>query len=68
MKRKIFVGGMNCSHCVECVRDALKNIGAKDVEVSFIKNLATFEVVDGVNDELIKLSIENIGYEVLAIE
>lgn len=68
MKRKIFVGGMNCLHCVDCVSEALKNIGAKYVEVSFIKNLATVEIVDGVTEKSIKLAIEDAGYEVLMIE
>jgi len=68
MKKKIFVGGINCLHCAECVSEALENIGAKDVDVSFIKSLATIEIVDGTKDESIKLAIEAAGYEVVRIE
>lgn len=68
MKRKIFVGGMNCLHCTEYVSEALRNIGAKDVEVSFIKSFATLEIGQGTSDEAIKLAVEDAGYEVLAIE
>lgn len=68
MKRKIFIGGINCLHCAECVSEALKDIGAKDVDVSYMKNLATFEIVDGITDESIKLAIEDAGYEVLVME
>jgi len=68
MKMKIFVGGMNCFHCVDCVSEALKDIGAKNVEVSFIKNFATVEIADGTKDKSIKLAIEDAGYEVLGVE
>lgn len=33
MKKKIFVGGMNCVHCVEYVSEVLENIGAKNTDV-----------------------------------
>jgi len=68
MKKKIFVGGMNCLHCAESVSEALENMGAKDVDVSFIKSLATIKIVDGTIDESIKRVIEDAGYEVLGIE
>ena len=68
MKMKIFVGGMNCLHCAEYVSEALRNIGAKDVEVSFIKSAATFEIGQGISDEAIKLAVEDAGYEVLATD
>ncbi|MGV8980632.1 heavy-metal-associated domain-containing protein [Clostridium sp.] len=68
MRMKIFVGGMNCLHCVEYVSEALKNIGAKDVEVSFIKSFATMEMADSTTDKLIKSAIEDAGYEVLVVE
>ena len=68
MRMKIFVGGMNCLHCVDCVSEALKNIGAKDVEVSFIKSFATVEITDSTTDKSIKSAIEDAGYEVLGVE
>ena len=68
MEKKIFVGGINCLHCTEYVSDALENIGAKNVEVSFIKSLATLEIADGITDESIRICIEDAGYEVVRIE
>ena len=68
MKKKIFLGGINCLHCAEYVSEALRNIGAKDVEVSFIKSLATFEIDQGTSDDAIKLAVEDAGYEILATE
>ena len=68
MEKRIFVGGMNCLHCAEYVSEALKSIGAKDVDVSFIKSLATVEISDETTDELIKMAIEEAGYEVVGIQ
>ena len=68
MEKKIFVGGINCLHCAEYVSEALENIGAKNVEVSFIKSLATLEIADGITDESIRICIEDAGYEVVRIE
>ena len=59
---------MNCFHCVERVSEVLKNIGAKDVDVSFVKSAATINITSSITDKLIKSAIEGAGYEVLAIE
>jgi len=68
MKKKILVEGMSCGHCVAHVSEALKEIGATDVEVSLEKKLATVEVADNITDQAIKLAIEEVGYDVVGIE
>ena len=68
MKKKILVEGMSCGHCVNHVREALKEIGATEVEVSLERKLATAELADGVTDEAIKAAIEDAGYDVVGIE
>lgn len=68
MKKKILVEGMNCGHCVNHVSEALKEIGATEVEVSLERKLATAEVADNITDEAIKLAIEDTGYDVVGIE
>ena len=68
MKKKILVEGMSCGHCVNHVSEALKEIGATQVEVSLEKKLATVEVTDDVTDEVIKAAIEDVGYDVVGIE
>ena len=67
MKKKILVEGMSCSHCVNHVTEALKEIGAKDVEVSLEKKLATAEISEDITDDAIKLAIEDAGYDVVEI-
>jgi mercuric reductase len=47
-KYKINVQGMTCSGCEEHVATALENIGAVNIEASFLRNEATFELPDGV--------------------
>ena len=68
MKRKILIEGMSCAHCVNHVTEALKEIGAKNVEVNLERKLATAEISENITDEAIKLAIENAGYDVVGIE
>ena len=68
MKKKIILEGMSCNHCVNHVTEALKEIGATDVEVILDKKLATAEVREDITDEVIKEAIEEVGYEVISIE
>jgi copper chaperone len=68
MKKKILVEGMSCAHCVNHVKEALTEIGAKNVDVSLEKKLALAEIADDVTDEKIKLAIEDAGYDVIGIE
>jgi copper chaperone len=68
MKKKILLEGMSCKHCVNHVTEALKEIGATEVEVSLDKKLATAEVREDITDEIIKEAIEEVGYEVISIE
>ena len=68
MKKKILVEGMSCMHCVNHVSEALKEIGAKDVDVNLDKKLATAEISEDITDDAIKTAIEDAGYDVVKIE
>jgi len=68
MKKKILIEGMSCGHCVNHVVEALKEIGAKDVDVSLEKRLAIAELSEDVTDDVIKAAIDDAGYEVVKIE
>ena len=68
MKKKITIEGMSCQHCVKHVSEALKEIGAKDVEVSLDENLATAQISEDITDEVIKEAIDEAGYDVVKIE
>lgn len=68
MKKKISVEGMSCGHCVKHVTEALKEIGAENVAVSLEKKLAVAEFGDSITDEAIKAAVEDVGFDVTAIE
>ena len=68
MKKKILIEGMSCGHCSNHVSEALKDLGAKDVEVNLDKKLATAEISEDITDEAIKAAIDEAGYEVVKIE
>ena len=68
MKKIIFIEGMSCGHCVAHVNEALVDLGAKDVEVSLEKKVATAEMSENITDDAIKLIIEDAGYEVIEIK
>ena len=66
MKRKITIEGMSCMHCVAHVKEALEEIGAKNVEVSLESGIALAETEK--SNEEIRAAIEDAGYEVKSIE
>lgn len=68
MKKKIFIEGMSCGHCVMHVKEALEDLGAANVEVSLEKKQALAEVDDSITDEKIKFAVEDAGYDVTGIE
>jgi len=68
MKKIILIEGMSCGHCSNHVSEALKDLGAKNVEVNLDKKFATAEINDSITDEAIKAAIDEAGYEVVKIE
>ncbi len=60
---KIFVKGMSCNHCKANVEKALQDIpGVSAVKVELEQSMAFFEG-DDIDLNLIKKSIEGVGYE-----
>ncbi|MBE6050511.1 MAG: heavy-metal-associated domain-containing protein [Clostridium sp.] len=67
MKKKLLIEGMNCSHCVAAVKEALEGVdGVTNVCVSLEENCATLETE--VNDEILKSAVEEEGFDVVGIE
>ncbi|MGN0676101.1 MAG: heavy-metal-associated domain-containing protein [Oscillospiraceae bacterium] len=66
MKRKITIDGMMCEHCAGHVKEALKNLGADDIEVSLEGGYAVCDTEK--NDDDIKSAVEEEGYDVISIE
>ena len=68
MKKKIYIDGMSCGHCVSHVKEALLDIGATKVKVDLEEKFAVAEFEDETNDTDITEAIEEVGYEVTEIE
>ena len=66
MKRKITIEGMSCMHCVMHVKEALEEIGAKNVEVNLETGIAFAETEKSETE--IRAAIEDAGYDVKSIE
>lgn len=69
MKKKVFIEGMSCGHCVGRVEKILKEQEEiKDVIVDLDDKNAIVELNKELSDEKIKEIIEDVGYDVVSIE
>ena len=66
--KTIFIEGMSCGHCSKRVEDTLKSIeGVKSVSVSLEEKRAEVVLKKDISNEILKNSIEDIGFEVMEI-
>ena len=69
MMKRIFVDGMVCMHCKESVENALKAIvGINDVRVSLEDKCAQINTIYEIDDEVLKSTITDIGFEIILIQ
>jgi copper chaperone len=69
MKKKILIEGMSCEHCVKHVKEALSELsGVISATVNLAAKTAVIETTGDVDDETIKSTIDDVGYEVVKIE
>ncbi|EWG09322.1 mercury(II) reductase [Cytobacillus firmus] len=62
-KFKINIQGMTCTGCEEHVAVALENIGARNIEASFRRGEAVFELPDDIGVESAKKAIDEAKYQ-----
>ena len=68
MKKVINITGMRCNHCTSSVEKALCGVpGVSDVQVELAAGTATLEAADGVSDETLKKTVDDLGFQVTAI-
>ena len=66
--KTIFIEGMSCGHCSKRVEDTLKSLdGVKSVSVSLEEKKAEVVLKKDISNEILKSSIEDIGFEVMEI-
>jgi len=68
MNKTIYIEGMSCEHCVKRVEKALNNLKGVSAKVSLADKKAEVTLKNDVPDELLKQTIEDIGYEVVSIK
>ncbi len=63
------INGMSCNHCKLRVENALKSIkGVKFVEVNLEKRIASISLKKNLSDDVIKETIEDLGFSVEEIK
>lgn len=68
MKKKLFISGMTCQHCVMHVKNALLEVvGVWKVKVDLDSKCAEIELEKEVEDSVLKAAVEDAGYEVVDI-
>ena len=66
MKQEIIkIDGKHCNHCVNAVKTALINAGAKTANVSLEEKNATVTFEDNVELSCLENAIEEIGFDVV---
>lgn len=67
MKKRIYIKGMTCQHCVMRVKKALEDNGYAEVNIDLEMGYA--EVIDNNNlsDDMIRNIIDEAGYDVVKI-
>lgn len=69
MKKVMNIEGMSCSHCENRVTNTLMDLeGVESVVVNLSEKTATVEADERVNDDLLKETVEDLGFEVLDIK
>lgn len=69
MKKKIYIEGMSCMHCVKRVQNALKEIkGVDEAAVDLNDKSAVVSYEKEITDESLKDAVAEAGYDVIKIE
>lgn len=71
MKKRLFIEGMSCMHCVKHVHDALVEVaGVSNANIDLAGRNAVVEYNDSakITDDMLKAAVEDAGYDVVRVE
>ena len=70
MKKKLYIEGMSCEHCVRHVKNALSEVpGIDSVEVDLKNKYAVVASTTEISDDALKNAVvEEAGYDLIKIE
>lgn len=67
MKKIIEINGMSCEHCQNRVEKALNALEGVSAKVELKKNRAVVNLTKDIQDQELKTTVEEAGYEVVSI-
>ena len=66
--KTISIEGMSCGHCSKRVEEALKSVkGVKSVSISLEEKKAEVILKSDIDNEVLKNTVEDAGFEVITI-
>lgn len=70
MKKKLYIEGMKCSHCVGNLTDVLTEDieGVEVLEISLEGKYTIVDMEDSVDMEKVKELIEDLGFQLISVE
>ena len=69
MTKTIYIEGMSCGHCSKRVEEALKSVkGVKSVEVNLEAKNAVVALKNDIENQILKIAVEDIGFQVINIK
>lgn len=69
MRKKLYIEGMSCQHCVKHVTEGLGEIeGVESVQVNLQDKYAEVDLSKDVEDEVLKDVLDEAGYELVKVE
>lgn len=71
MKKRLYIEGMSCMHCVKHVHNGLMELkGVSNVNVDLTGKNAVVEFENGamIDDDMLRDAVEDAGYDVVKIE
>jgi len=69
MKKKLYIEGMSCQHCVMHVTNALKELeGVETVEVNLEGKYAVVELSQNMDEPVLRNALDDAGYDLIKVE
>ncbi len=69
MKKKLYIEGMSCQHCVMHVTNALKELeDVESVEVNLEGKYAIAELAKDLDEAVFKDALDDAGYDLVKVE
>ena len=66
--KQVTITGMSCEHCASAVKNALLDLGLKNVSVNLVSGVAIFDADARLLEPQVREAIEEAGFEVAAVE